>query len=102
MTGDLFYGCQDSGVFNSLLLKIHLETRIECLVRVFSPPSSYLFTLGENSMQNLKNLRSEEHTSELQSRPHLVCRLLLEKKKNKTNNQNRCTHHRRAHTPLRA
>src|SRR3989442_11018406 len=26
--------------------------------------------------------RSEEHTSELQSRPHLVCRLLLEKKKN--------------------
>src|SRR5690554_7663452 len=29
--------------------------------------------------QQLK--RSEEHTSELQSRPHLVCRLLLEKKK---------------------
>src|SRR5690554_7245544 len=29
--------------------------------------------------------RSEEHTSELQSRPHLVCRLLLEKKKKKKN-----------------
>src|SRR5690625_6282567 len=29
--------------------------------------------------------RSEEHTSELQSRGHLVCRLLLEKKKNKQN-----------------
>src|SRR2546422_6233160 len=29
-------------------------------------------------------LRSEEHTSELQSRLHLVCRLLLEKKKNQT------------------
>src|SRR3712207_8004272 len=28
-------------------------------------------------------LRSEEHTSELQSRQYLVCRLLLEKKKNK-------------------
>src|SRR5690554_5744919 len=28
--------------------------------------------------------RSEEHTSELQSRPHLVCRLLLEKKKKQT------------------
>src|SRR2546422_7592227 len=28
--------------------------------------------------------RSEEHTSELQSRLHLVCRLLLEKKKEKT------------------
>src|SRR2546422_2801185 len=32
--------------------------------------------------------RSEEHTSELQSRLHLVCRLLLEKKKKKPN-----THH---------
>src|SRR5690625_7082944 len=30
--------------------------------------------------------RSEEHTSELQSRGHLVCRLLLEKKKKKKNN----------------
>src|SRR3989442_5135587 len=28
-----------------------------------------------------ERVRSEEHTSELQSRPHLVCRLLLEKKK---------------------
>src|SRR5690554_7175860 len=28
-------------------------------------------------------VRSEEHTSELQSRPHLVCRLLLEKKNKK-------------------
>src|SRR5436305_10286932 len=28
-----------------------------------------------------QGFRSEEHTSELQSRPHLVCRLLLEKKK---------------------
>src|SRR2546422_1796346 len=31
--------------------------------------------------QNPRNKRSEEHTSELQSRLHLVCRLLLEKKK---------------------
>src|SRR5437870_8654466 len=31
---------------------------------------------------SLKCVRSEEHTSELQSRGHLVCRLLLEKKKN--------------------
>src|SRR2546422_2902213 len=30
--------------------------------------------------------RSEEHTSELQSRLHLVCRLLLEKKKNRRSN----------------
>src|SRR3712207_8862819 len=32
-------------------------------------------------------VRSEEHTSELQSRQYLVCRLLLEKKKTKTNNE---------------
>src|SRR2546422_6715157 len=33
-------------------------------------------------------MRSEEHTSELQSRLHLVCRLLLEKKKKKTCHKN--------------
>src|SRR2546422_5667021 len=36
--------------------------------------------------------RSEEHTSELQSRLHLVCRLLLEKKKKNKNRHNRDTH----------
>src|SRR5437660_3766679 len=35
--------------------------------------------------------RSEEHTSELQSRGHLVCRLLLEKKKKKTTVNSRVT-----------
>src|SRR5690554_7410027 len=40
------------------------------------------------ALSNFADPRSEEHTSELQSRPHLVCRLLLEKKKkNKTNKQ---------------
>src|SRR2546422_11530378 len=36
--------------------------------------------------------RSEEHTSELQSRLHLVCRLLLEKKKKKKKQNYNCTH----------
>src|SRR5690625_6838750 len=40
--------------------------------------SSHL--MGE--IQAVADRRSEEHTSELQSRGHLVCRLLLEKKKN--------------------
>src|SRR5690625_2869007 len=39
-------------------------------------------TIAKHGM--LKATRSEEHTSELQSRGHLVCRLLLEKKKKKT------------------
>src|SRR3989442_6492105 len=45
--------------------------------------------------------RSEEHTSELQSRPHLVCRLLLEKKKIELDDhasacESRCSHCARA------
>src|SRR3989449_4453423 len=40
-----------------------------------------LFTSGSTGTP--KGVRSEEHTSELQSRLHLVCRLLLEKKKKK-------------------
>src|SRR5690625_6009996 len=42
-------------------------------------------TLHEETDWNVERVeRSEEHTSELQSRGHLVCRLLLEKKKTKT------------------
>src|SRR5690348_397178 len=37
------------------------------------------------SLEDSESLRSEEHTSELQSPVHLVCRLLLEKKKKTTN-----------------
>src|SRR2546422_5272634 len=45
-----------------------------------------LLKLGERGC--LYSGRSEEHTSELQSRLHLVCRLLLEKKKKKTPSYN--------------
>src|SRR5690554_6982340 len=38
---------------------------------------------GKRALEDHFDIRSEEHTSELQSRPHLVCRLLLEKKKKK-------------------
>src|SRR3712207_8797359 len=37
-------------------------------------------------LEDCRELRSEEHTSELQSRQYLVCRLLLEKKKKKHHN----------------
>src|SRR5436305_12078548 len=40
-----------------------------------------LCTCRSPAAQSIPPERSEEHTSELQSRPHLVCRLLLEKKK---------------------
>src|SRR2546430_9089122 len=47
---------------------------------------------GQEVLRQAASLRSEEHTSELQSQSNLVCRLLLEKKKTsfislKTNNQ---------------
>src|SRR3989442_10158045 len=42
-----------------------------------------------------EDIRSEEHTSELQSRPHLVCRLLLEKKKKKKKKECRKEKYRR-------
>src|SRR2546422_1758188 len=43
-------------------------------------------TIGTQSCP--PDMRSEEHTSELQSRLHLVCRLLLEKKKTTSNSSN--------------
>src|SRR5216684_392041 len=44
-----------------------------------------IFTFGHSAREAYERMiRSEEHTSELQSRLHLVCRLLLEKKKNNT------------------
>src|SRR3989442_8445417 len=45
-------------------------------------PADSLLSLPGIEANELLNRRSEEHTSELQSRPHLVCRLLLEKKNN--------------------
>src|SRR5690625_6799026 len=41
----------------------------------------YLILVRIRKVYKIFKLRSEEHTSELQSRGHLVCRLLLEKKK---------------------
>src|SRR2546422_6590581 len=50
----------------------------------FSAPSAEMAVPGRMEPTTTMGLsvRSEEHTSELQSRLHLVCRLLLEKKKN--------------------
>src|SRR6266498_5738809 len=50
------------------------------------------------AMPTMWRPRSEEHTSELQSRPHLVCRLLLEKKKKPTFLHHDHNHNHRHHT----
>src|SRR2546430_8869399 len=51
--------------------------------RDFSEPSPLWGGLSQRDHPALVQARSEEHTSELQSQSNLVCRLLLEKKKNK-------------------
>src|SRR5258708_20466595 len=43
--------------------------------------------VGDEQAAESDQVRSEEHTSELQSPDHLVCRLLLSKKKNTNNHQ---------------
>src|SRR3712207_7306668 len=53
------------------------------IVRAASAPQSSS-RMGSPSRRSQAMPRSEEHTSELQSRQYLVCRLLLEKKKRKT------------------
>src|SRR3712207_8527404 len=60
------------------------EGRLEAMVRVGvasddGPPE--VVELADVTVDGVSGFRSEEHTSELQSRQYLVCRLLLEKKK---------------------
>src|SRR2546429_6136778 len=70
------------------LFRSHLFRRIPRSVqdrwgkRAIRPRGRRGSTLGVNPFALPPRVRSEEHTSELQSRLHLVCRLLLEKKKN--------------------
>src|SRR3712207_8538022 len=58
------------------------------------PARPLLAVDGEAELRGMET-RSEEHTSELQSRQYLVCRLLLEKKKNinKTDAEEHDAHH---------
>src|SRR5690554_7012579 len=48
--------------------------------KLFLRGAVYLSNYSSDAIVSSLSARSEEHTSELQSRPHLVCRLLLEKK----------------------
>src|SRR5690606_39643958 len=71
----------------------HTEAMARALTAAGNPPEGVIIQSGEEhgfykEENNLKLYtemlaRSEEHTSELQSRENLVCRLLLEKKKKK-------------------
>src|SRR6266498_4209031 len=75
-----------------------LVARLRALIRRGAPPRPAVLSAGDLTLDPASRrvsrgdveipltareygVRSEEHTSELQSRPHLVCRLLLEKQK---------------------
>src|SRR5699024_11923552 len=62
-----------SRIANSYAREVSTAQKLQNLTRGDYPP-----------LRKCRIPRSEEHTSELQSRFDLVCRLLLEKKKNKT------------------
>src|SRR3989442_12929298 len=70
----------------SLLVEVKKGEEARCLVDCVPRRAKYIYPpVAQEDVEvpfPLERIeRSEEHTSELQSRPHLVCRLLLEKKK---------------------
>src|SRR3989442_7067183 len=70
-------------LFRSLLCQLFEELELVFSLRLFADSPICVSKAVVWFLQLWTNIpcRSEEHTSELQSRPHLVCRLLLEKKK---------------------
>src|SRR3712207_8013661 len=64
-------------------------TRLCSSDRVVTPRASARTSSPGRTVVVGTDRRSEEHTSELQSRQYLVCRLLLEKKKNNTERNSR-------------
>src|SRR5437870_13878034 len=76
-----FFFFNDTATTEIYTLSLHdaLPISVTCLSSSWRADRSWL----NKSLRLQSDTRSEEHTSELQSRGHLVCRLLLEKKKKK-------------------
>src|SRR5256884_4925288 len=72
--------------------KSSTSCRLSCISILRMADSSTAFMASQKRWE-----RSEEHTSELQSRLHLVCRLLLEKKKKHINPPTHTTNHETTH-----
>src|SRR5690554_5474402 len=76
---------QDGSILFSSKQLLHYKTNELPKNIIVVAKTSQITRSKSDGLRNIKiryaNERSEEHTSELQSRPHLVCRLLLEKKK---------------------
>src|SRR5436305_6080222 len=87
---------RSSDLETDLVLPPHASVDTSSPIRCFGQPrnaSTFVELTGTSWSFNGSSgcvTRSEEHTSELQSRPHLVCRLLLEKKKSARHLRSRC------------
>src|SRR2546429_9992690 len=78
-----FFFFNDTATTEIYTLSLHDALPIShCRCDMCPPPAPYICGTGHPGLPPGQE-RSEEHTSELQSRLHLVCRLLLEKKKKK-------------------
>src|SRR2546422_799917 len=69
-----------STVATVLSLLVHTNATLGIATESPGPRTCHAVAVATVSLPRIRILRSEEHTSELQSRLHLVCRLLLEKK----------------------
>src|SRR5438874_9913215 len=71
--------------YTTLFRSVYVTTRAACFRREsYYRPLQRQWSFSMREIVCLGTARSEEHTSELQSRRDLVCRLLLEKKKKDT------------------
>src|SRR5205823_10544891 len=68
-------------MYSEISLIARVRTRPASVTRPSCTPTSSVGRVDRNGSYPQSALRSEEHTSELQSLAYLVCRLLLEKKK---------------------
>src|SRR5436305_8159480 len=76
-TNDVF----PTGMRLATLLELEkLYPVLESFAAAFEAKGKESHNIMKSGRTHIQDARSEEHTSELQSRPHLVCRLLLEKK----------------------
>src|SRR2546429_2703939 len=78
--------------YTTLFRSVGLFVPLLLGITIIAPPESnnWMIRIDQRTRAaalRIHGRRSEEHTSELQSRLHLVCRLLLEKKKNESTTQ---------------
>src|SRR2546430_8030492 len=77
----------------TLLVMVERATKWRMIFRDVESTCLQVVGLLTTTYRTCPRMRSEEHTSELQSQSNLVCRLLLEKKKNTTSPRNTIHRH---------